>query len=217
MDLCPYGLPGPLFTHGQALQCMKWTFSSPELPELINPLLRPGQARLSGKLDPLGCAFHKPRFAWRLVYLYRKNLSSSIYLCFGIGGGRSLRKREGIKFPKFPCCHQLPGTCHGRKPTQSCWRCLVFSWAENALIQFSPPSLPCGKVVLYKAAAIGSHKLLDVTGHRVGVQLSPCPPSSRRLAPLSEESTRFSSRNCLIYVILLPKPLQNNVLNAISL
>lgn len=73
------------------------------------------------------------------------------------------------------------------------------------------------KLSLYKAAAIGSHELLDMTGHRVGVQLSPCPPSSRRLAPLSEESTRFSSGNCLIYVVLLPKPLQNNVLNAISL
>lgn len=48
------------------------------------------------------------------------------------------------------------------------------------------------KLSLYKAAAIVSHKLLDVTGHNVAVQLSPCPLSSR-LAPLSEESTRFSS------------------------
>ena len=56
-----------------------------------------------------------------------------------------------------------------------------------------------------------------MTGHNVAFQLSPCPLSSSRLAPLSEESTRFSSGLCLIYVVLLVKPLQNNVLNAITL
>lgn len=116
MDLCPYGLPGPLFTRGQALQCMKWTFSSPELPELINPLLRLGQSfwetRSIGLCIPQGSLCLAS-----CVSVQEKSVSSSTYLCFGIGGGRRLRKREGIKFPKFACCHQLPGTCHGRKPT----------------------------------------------------------------------------------------------------
>lgn len=70
---------------------------------------------------------------------------------------------------------------------------------------------------LYKAAAMDSHKLLHMTGQIVVVQLSPCPLSSRRLAPLSEEGTRFFSGNCLIYVLLLAEPLQNNALNAIAL
>lgn len=53
-----------------------------------------------------------------------------------------------------------------------------------------------------------------MTGHNIALQLSPCPLSSSSLAPLSEESTRFSSGVSLIYVVLLVKPLQNNVLNA---
>lgn len=70
---------------------------------------------------------------------------------------------------------------------------------------------------LYKAAAIVSHKLPDMTGHNVTIQLSPYILSSTRLPPISEESTRFSSEDCLIYVVLLAEPLQNNVLNAITL
>ena len=140
MDLCPYGLPGPLFTRGQALQCMKWTFSSPELPELINLLLRPGQSfwetRSIGLCIPQASLCLASR-----VSVQEKSVSSSIYLWFGIGGGRSLGKREGIEFPKSPCCQQLPGTRHGRKPTQSCWRCLGSSCAEGAHMQFSPSPL----------------------------------------------------------------------------
>lgn len=136
MDLCPYGLPGPLFTRGQALQCMKWTFSSPELPELINLLLRPGQSfwetRSIGLCIPQASLCLASR-----VSVQEKSVSSSIYLWFGIGGGRSLGKREGIEFPKSPCCQQLPGTRHGRKPTQSCWRCLGSSCAEGAHVVFS--------------------------------------------------------------------------------
>lgn len=74
-------------------------------------------------------------------------------------------------------------------------------------------SLYKAKLFLYKAAATVSHKVLHVTGHIAAVQLSPYPLSSRRLAPLSEESTR----NCLIYVVLVAEPLQNNVLSAITL
>lgn len=55
-----------------------------------------------------------------------------------------------------------------------------------------------------------------MTGHNIALQLSPCPLSSNRLVPFSEESTRFYSGLCLIYVVLLVKLLQNNVLNAIS-
>lgn len=102
---------------------MEGTFSSPELPDLINLLLRSGQSfwetRSTGlcipqaSLSPASCISVREK---------------SIYLCFGIGEGRRLGKREEIKFPKSPSCQQLPGAHHRQKPTTCCWRCLGLSW-----------------------------------------------------------------------------------------
>lgn len=121
---------------------MKWTFSSPELPELINLPLRPGQSFWETRSTGL-CIPQASLCLASCVSVEEK----SIYLCSGIGGGRSLGKREGIEFLKSPCCQQLPGACQGRKPTKRCWRCLGFSWVDvealsvDAHTEFSPSPL----------------------------------------------------------------------------
>lgn len=56
-----------------------------------------------------------------------------------------------------------------------------------------------------------------MTGHKVALQLSPCPLSCSKLASLPEEGTRFSSGLCLVYVVQLVKPAHSNVLSAIIL
>lgn len=73
------------------------------------------------------------------------------------------------------------------------------------------------KLSLYKAAAIVSHKLLDVTGLMLlsSLVLALCLPGG--LPHFQRKAQGFPLGNCLIYVVLLAEPLQNNVLNAITL
>lgn len=52
-----------------------------------------------------------------------------------------------------------------------------------------------------------------MTGRKVALHLSPCPLSCSKLSPLPEGFLLGS----LVYVVLLDKPVHNNVLSAIIL
>lgn len=182
---------------------MEGTFSSPELPDLINLLLRPGQSFWETRSTGL-CI---PQASLSLASCISVR-EKSIYLCFGIGEGRRLGKREEIKFPKSPSCQQLPGAHHRQKPTTCCWRWLGCAWvgtealSGDARMQFSPPPLrrqvflPCSRAVFAQGSCHSFLGLLGVADITLLSSLSLVPSllaGFRCFLKGKKNNTRFSS------------------------